>query len=184
MIISSLEVKKAIRSFVPGSAGGRDGLRPQHLKDMTEDRMGSALAEALADFTNLVLSGGVPIAVRQIFFGATLFPFIKKDGGIRPIAVGLTLRRLVAKIASFRALSSCAAVLGPSQLGVGVKGGAEALVHSARMYVQRMDESRAFAKLDFQNAFNSVQRAAVFEAVAKHRPDLLAFMEAAYGSPS
>jgi hypothetical protein len=184
MIVSSLEVKKAIRSFGPGSAGGRDGLRPQHLKDMTEDRVGSSLAEVLAKFSNLVLSGGVPIAVRPIFFGATLFPFIKKDGGIRPIAVGLTLRRLVAKIANSRALDTCAAVLGPSQLGVGVKGGAEALVHSARLFVQRMDESRAFVKLDFTNAFNSVQRAAVFEAVAEHRPDLLAFTESAYGSPS
>jgi len=52
------------------------------------------------------------------------------------------------------------------------------------MYVQRMDESRAFVKLDFKNAFNSVQRAAVLEAVAEHRPDILAFTESAYGSPS
>ena len=47
-----------------------------------------------------------------------------------------------------------------------------------------MDESRAFVKLDFTNAFNSVHRAAVFEAVADHCPDLLAFTESAYGSPS
>ena len=184
MNISPIEVKKAIRSFGPGSAGGRDGLRPQHLKDMTEDRVGGTLSEVLADFANLVLGGGVPKAVRPIFFGATLLPFIKKDGGIRPIAVGLTLRRLIAKIASSRALDSCAGVLGPSQLGVGVKGGAEALVHSARLYVQRMDESRAFVKLDFKNAFNSVRRAAIFRAVAEHRPDLLAFIESSYGSPS
>ena len=149
LTVSAADVKKAIRSFGPGSAGGRDGLRPQHLKDMTENRIGGALAEVLAEFSNLVLSGGVPEAVRPVFFGATLLPFIKKDGGIRPIAVGLTLRRLVSKIANSSAIESCTTTLAPTQLGVGVKGGAEALIHSARLYLQRMDETRAFCQAGF-----------------------------------
>ena len=49
----------AIRGFAPGSAGGRDGLRPQHLKDMM-DGPGGSLCESLANFANLVLVGGVP----------------------------------------------------------------------------------------------------------------------------
>jgi hypothetical protein len=65
-----------------------------------------------------------------------------------------------------------------------VKGGAEALVHSARLFLQGMDETRAFVKLDFKNAFNSIRRDAVLEAVAEHRPDLLNFTVSAYGSPS
>jgi hypothetical protein len=141
LTVTPAEVKDAIKSFAPGSAGGRDGLRPQHLKDMVNDRVGGDLCKSLADFANLVLGGGVPEAVRPIFFGASLLPFTKKDGGIRPVAVGLTLRRLVAKLASSRALVSCTAILAPVQLGVGTRGGAEALVHAACMYVQRMDTS-------------------------------------------
>ena len=34
------------------------------------------------------------------FFGANLIALRKKDGGVRPIAVGCTLRRLVAKCAN------------------------------------------------------------------------------------
>jgi len=151
---------------------------------MTDDRVGGALSSALADFVNLVLRGSVPDRVRPVFFGASLFPFLKKDGGIRPIAVGLTLRRLVSKIANSCAQESCSNVLAPTQLGVGVKGGAEALVHSARLFLQGMDETRAFVKLDFKNAFNSIRRDAVLEAVAEHRPDLLNFTVSAYGSPS
>jgi hypothetical protein len=184
MLVSADEVKRAIRSFAPGSAGGRDGLRPQHLKNMVDDHAGVSLCDSLAEFCNLVLAGGVPEDVRPAFFGASLFPFAKKDGGIRPIAVGLTLRRLVAKVANSRALQSCTSLLAPTQLGVGAKGGAEALTHAARRYLQSMGGDRAFVKLDFSNAFNSVRRDSVMEAVATHRPDLLAFTESAYGSPS
>ncbi len=49
----------------------------------------------------------------------------KKCGGIRPIAVGCTLRRLVAKVAGFSVVGDMAALLAPHQLGYGVRGGAE-----------------------------------------------------------
>ena len=39
-------------------------------------------------------------AVRPIFFGASLLPFTNKGGGIRSVAVDLTLRRLIAKLAA------------------------------------------------------------------------------------
>ena len=57
-------------------------------------------------------------------------------------------------------------------------------MHTARLYLQRMDASRAFVKLDFANAFNSLRRDAVLEAVGKHRPDLLDFAASAYGAPT
>ena len=60
---------------------------------------GAAFLQSLSDFSNLVLSGGVPEDFRPFFFGANLFAFSKLKGGIRPIAVGNTLRRLVAKCA-------------------------------------------------------------------------------------
>ena len=104
--------------------------------------------------------------------------------GIRPIAVGLTLRRLVAKVANTRGLLTCASILAPTQLGVGTKGGAESLEHSARLYLQRMDDTRVFVKLDFSNEFNSIRRDAVLEAVAEHVPELLSFAKSVYGSPS
>ena len=75
-------------------------------------------------------------------------------------------------------------MLAPNQLGVGAKGGAEAVIHAARLYLQNMDADRAFVKVDFSNAFNSVRRDVILEAVAFHRPDLLGFATSAYGSSS
>ena len=184
MFITSDDLRRAIHSFSPGSAGGQDGLRPQHLVDMTDARVSGTLRDSLVTFTNLVLAGGVPLWARSCFFGATLHAFNKKGGGIRPIAVGLTLRRLVAKVACARATESCSAVLMPRQLGVGVKGGAEALAHAARRYLASMEPACILVKLDFTNAFNTIRRDAVLEAVARHVPDLLPFASSAYGSAS
>ena len=82
--VSVDEVAKAIRSFPNVSAGGPDGLRPQHLKDLTgpsSEGGGHALLSVLASFLSLILSGGTPLSIRPYFFGANLFALEKKDGG-------------------------------------------------------------------------------------------------------
>ena len=58
------------------------------------------------------------------FFGASLTALNKKGGGVRPIAVGYTLRRLVAKLAGRMVVGEMANLLAPRQLGYGVLGGA------------------------------------------------------------
>ena len=184
MSVSPDDIRQAIKGFTPGSAGGPDGLKPQHLVDMSAKGISGGLIEALADFCNLALSGGVPVLARAHFFGGTLHAFNKNDGGIRPIAVGLTLRRLVSKVACTKATEKCKVALAPRQLGVGVKGGAEAVAHAARRYLAEMGPDQVLVKLDFINAFNSVRRDAVLEAVAQHIPELLAFTVSAYGAPS
>jgi hypothetical protein len=96
------DVIAAIKSFPNGSAGGLDGLRPQHLKELTNTQRGytgEQLIDRLTCFTNLVLEGRVAADIRPIFCGAFLYALSKKEGGIRPIAVGFTLRRLVARVA-------------------------------------------------------------------------------------
>ena len=149
---------------------------------MIDRQVGWGVIESLTAFTNFVLSGQVPIWVRPFFFGAELFAFSKKDGGMRPIAVGLSLRRLVAKAACRIVSERCAAFLKPRQLGVGVKGGAEAVVHGARRYLDNLSSSHVLVKLDFKNAFNSVRRDVLREAVVNHAPELLGYVDSAYGS--
>jgi len=57
--------------------------------------------------------------VRPYLFGAKLHALRKKDGGLRPIAVGLTLRRLAAKVANRWATECSIPILFPRQLGGG-----------------------------------------------------------------
>ena len=71
---------QAIKTFPCGSAAGRDGLRPQHLKDMLKSNEGNvfSLLGSLAAFATLVLEGRVPPSVRPFFFGASLTALEKK----------------------------------------------------------------------------------------------------------
>jgi len=101
LLVDENEVRRAVLSFPSGSAGGPDGLRPQHIRDMLLCReAGSDFLTALTAFVNLVLAGGCPADVAPVFFGGRLLALKKKSGGIRPIAVGFTLRRLVSKCAN------------------------------------------------------------------------------------
>ena len=89
---------RSLRSFPAGSSGGPDGLRPQHLLDMVSCKeSGPNLLTSLTAFVNMVLSGSCPSQITPLFFGARLIVLGKKSGGVRPIAVGCVLRRLIAK---------------------------------------------------------------------------------------
>ena len=95
------EVIRAIRSFPPGSAGGPDGVRQQHFLEMISCReFGPELRSALTSFVNCLLQGNIHPQVSPVLFGGNLIPLEKKSGGIRPIAVGYTLRRIAAKCAN------------------------------------------------------------------------------------
>ena len=185
LTISGEDVTQAILSFPKSSAGGPDGLRPQHLKDMLSDRTSHhALLPALVSFVQLVLEGRTPLSIRPFFFSANLTALRKKDGGIRPIAVSCTLRRLVAKIAAGKVREELTPLLAPRQLGFGIKGGAEAAVHAARMYAGDLDDNHWIVKLDFRNAFNSLRRDKMLLAVRELAPALYPFVHSSYSSPS
>ena len=185
LIATEEEVIRAIHSFPKGSAGGPDGLRPQHLKDMLSDG-GSrqALLPALVSFVQLMLDGATPPSIRPFFFGANLTALHKKQGGIRPIAVSCTLRRLTAKVAGNLVMKEMGNLLAPRQLGFGVRGGGEAAVHAVRLYLHDIDPGRAVLKLDFRNAFNTIRRDKMLVAVLEHVPALYPFVRSEYSSPS
>jgi hypothetical protein len=187
MEVTAADVKAAIMTFPNGSAGGPDGLRPQHLKDMiTSGGVGTdvPLLQAITDLINAMLAGRTPEAVKPVLFGGALTALLKKDGGVRPIAVGYVWRRIAGKVACNRLAARSAALLAPRQLGFGVAKGCESAVHAARRYVQNMQLGQVFLKIDFRNAFNSVRRDVILEAVARHFPELLEYTISAYGAGS
>jgi len=94
------DVRKAVLSFPAGSAGGPDSLGTQHLRDMVlHKEAGQQLITAPTGFINLVLAGRCPTGVAPVFFGGRLLALCKKSGGVRPIAIGFSLRLLASKCA-------------------------------------------------------------------------------------
>ena len=128
-------------------------------------------------------AGKVPDHVRPFLCGARLVAGKKKDNSLRPIAIGNLLRRVVAKCFSSALAPKAAALLAPNQLGVGVRGGAEAVAHAVSEAVK--DQPNLWVlQADLVNAFNSVDRGVVLEEVAKHFPECLAWAKTCYGDPS
>jgi hypothetical protein len=159
-------------------------MRPQHLKDMVVAQTAAAgqqLLTRLTDFTNTILSGHVPNVVRPVFCGVSLCALSKKDGGIRPMAVGCIIRRLVDKAACSAVRDRVTERLPPLQLGFGVKQGAEAAEHAARCYVRNLGLGEGLMKIYFANAFNSINRDEVFSSAADHALELLPFIDVCYG---
>jgi hypothetical protein len=108
----------------------------------------------------------------------------KTGGGIRPIAVGLTFRRLASKLAVKLLSDDMTALLAPRQLGFGSSGGIEAAVHAARWYLRHLPPDHFILKLDFRNAFNSIRRDAMLKAVENLADTIYPFVYSAYSSPS
>ena len=96
------EIWDSIRSFPSsGSAGGPDGLRPQHVLEMVNTAgVGQELVTAVTAMINLMLAGKCPPEVRATLFGGSLFALRKPAGGLRPIVVGYYWRRLASKRAN------------------------------------------------------------------------------------
>ena len=99
---------------------------------------------------------------------------------MRPIAVGETLRRLAGKLLIARCQPEAAGRLSPEQVGVGVPRGAESLVHRVRMWLQQAAPEHMLIQLDFRNAFNSVKRKVLLQAIADSCPWFLPYALACY----
>ncbi|CAG9118843.1 unnamed protein product [Plutella xylostella] len=179
------DVYGAIMSFRCGSAGGLDGLSPQHLKDLlaSTGQAGETLLSNLTALINLMLAGKVNTSIAPLMYGARLCALNKKDGGIRPIAVGSTLRRIASKVCCRQILPKLSTYLQPLQLGFGSKGGCEAAVHALRTYIEH-DGGEVVLKVDIKNAFNSIDRGTFLTEIKELTPEIYPYLWQCYSSPS
>jgi hypothetical protein len=188
LIVNEQNVREAINSFPAGSSPGLDGMRPQYLKDIISLSAGEAGQKALRALTklcNFLLSGQLPSEICHLLYGESLCALNKKDGGIRPIAIGNCLRRLTSKLACFQSRNIVNSYLSPHQLGVATKLGCEAAIHTTRSFVNNdQNRGKVLLKLDFKNAFNSVERDCILKEVQCHTPLLYPYLYQCYRNPS
>ena len=83
----------------------------------------------------------------------------------------------------FRSGTDMAAYLQDFQFGVGVSGGAEAILHAVNRFVNKHhgDHSLTMLTVDFTNAFNLVNRTAMLLEVRKMCPSISPWVEYLYG---
>ena len=183
---SETDVLKAIFSFPNGSACGIDGLRPQILKDLLckeSSDFGNSLLSAITKLSNIMLEGKINENILPFIYGASLCALNKKDGGLRPISIGNTFRRLTAKLACSSIREPIGEYLRPKQLGFATRGGCEAAIHASRSYLYRNKGHRiVFFKIDFRNAFNTIERDIMLQEIKEKTPGIFPFLWQCYSA--
>lgn len=137
--------------------------------------------DAALAFVNLILSGLLPRECGLL--DSTLILLKKQNGGVRPIAIGEVWYRVAALCALEAVGREVGRSLAPLQVGVGTRGGAEAVGHSVRAALEA-DEESMVVTLDARNAFNEIHRSVIFEAVKQRCPALLPLVQFSYGGPT
>ena len=159
LTVTVSSVLSALHAFPRASSPGSSKLRCQHLLDAIEGSTAPSAGDCLQNLTQYVcflLSGQADVRIAPWLTGAPLTALYKRQGGIRPIAVGE-----VSRICCLAVRPYLQDVFVPSgQVGVGVPGGMEAAVHSLRSFVDSHgdDPSLCCLKVDFTNAFNECHR--------------------------
>ena len=130
------DIRRACKTLPPGSTGGPTGLRPCHIQEMLSSDDDDLLASALADFVSDFNAGILPQQAQPWFCGARLIGLEKQPAGVRPIAVGETLRRVAGKCLVQRCQGEVLERLLPHQLGVGVPSACEVISHAVRPWAE------------------------------------------------
>ena len=184
--VSITSTLKAVADFPSGSAAGPSGLRPSCLYDLLKRGPHvTALTRALASFVSQCAHGLLPPVVAPFLGAATLIPLRKPDGGVRPIAIGETLRRLVGKcLLNCGPLLAQLKAMAPEQCGVGIPGACESIGQGLQDTVNALPADPGadwvVVQVDLTNAFNSISRQSVLAGTAVGAPAMYAWTRFLY----
>jgi len=129
-----------------------------------------------------VSAGRLHPRAAPLLCAARLIKLRKKDGGVRPIAVGDTLRRLVAKwLLATSQGRSATAVLAPLQNAFAEGSPCEVVAMGVQAHVDAIHGSTGWLLLqvDLKNAFNSIIRPASLGALEQWCPAMLPWVRQA-----
>ena len=115
---------------------------------------------------------------------ARLVAISKPNGGVRPIAVGETLRRLAAKCVHEATLAAVSNYLLPTQVGVKVPNAAELVARKVKAWRQEAQPEEVIVQVDIRNAFNSLDRTTLLREVCQRVPALYPYAHACYSNPA
>ncbi|KAL0210797.1 hypothetical protein P9112_009095 [Eukaryota sp. TZLM1-RC] len=179
--ITAIEVLKAIQKLPKGKAAGPSGISFDLLKIACSSA--PEIADDLAHYCQqlIVLKINPPFEL----LAARLIALVKpgngiKPDGIRPIAVGESLSRLLASIVFDRVKDKASTFLNPHQFGIKTIDGASVAAIASDTFFNA-EENNFIFNLDFKNAFNSVKREAIFEVIKSDFPELSSFFYHFYG---
>lgn len=193
-IIQKLILKRMCSASAPGPSGWTGELLAVLIR---ERECGLGIAAIVRDICNGVFEG----SIRDRLTASCVIGIEKSDGSVRPIAMGEVLYKLAGMYLVSMIPDAACSLFPTVQYGVGIPAGTEKAFHNAVVALrygpreERMDvtperkdgEPRRIAICcDIRNAFNSISRQKIFEALEAEPKcaHMLPFYQWAYRKPS
>ena len=173
------DIQTALESFRTDVAPGVSGWTVPLLRLASRS---PAFLDFLTLLTGSVSAGTAP--GRSMLCTSRLTPLAKTDGGIRPIACGELIYRLITKTLLRKAFKPD--FLEKYQLGVSSKGGVEPIVRTIeRALAGTLDQRYThLTSVDATNAFNAMYRKVIATATKRFAPALYRLAKWAYNDKS
>ena len=145
-----------------------------HAVDFAASDQSKQAITSITKLVNLASRGQLPLSVAPIFCSASLTALKKLKGGVRPIAVGKVLQRLVAKCITKQSQTPLAELASSKELGEGVKGVAESIIHAIKKTFEELwlSQDAGILPIDFKNSFKSIKRSQILKAAVTLMPSL------------
>ena len=148
------------------AAPGPNGSRFEHWGAVTQDEDSwEAAAQVVVMFT----LGECSRDCLEANLGARIFALRKPNGKLRPIACGSVLRRLAARTLCMHNTEDIRQACGEHQFAVGRHAGCE-LVHKTISALTCASPQDVVLKFDCSNAFNTMPRQLILDAVQQRAP--------------
>ena len=162
-------------------------MTPAHFKQMAscpDAALEHGFLGALAAVCTMMLRGEMPPEHTPWITGMPLTPLKKPDGGIRPIAVGENLRRIVSSIELSRVMTRARDYLVPFQIGVATKNGSEIIIDATRKWIEKMsgNNNHTMLQLDLKNAFNLISRSVILRETKRYLSEILPWVRLCYAN--
>ena len=180
------EVMEAISSMPRATAGGPSNLTGSLLRVLCNQKHTPGTLAALTKVLSSLAQGKAHREVAPFFAGAKLVALRKvskdKPEDVRPIAVGDVTRRLIGKILANRLRKRAAEIFRKgNQVGVSTPRGSEAATAVVAQYARKyLGMDKVILKVDYHNAFNTVDRATFISAVERHIPEISTWVRWCY----
>ena len=176
--ITPEEVVDQLHACPSTSAPGPSRQTFNHLRAWVD--AGAEHAEQCAELLETIANGVIPPT--SILLDSRLVMLDKPSGGVRPIAVGECLLRLLDKVL----MKQCADIwqsFAPVQLGVSIAGGAQTIGHAVDAAL-RANPRHVAVNTDMANAFGTVDLTCMLQDVEDEAPLLLQYTAFKYKQPT
>ncbi len=178
-------LRRALERASRLAAGGLSGVIYELYRDLALEL--PAVFLQFHAVCSIIARGEVPPRAREALSACRLLalakPVVDGPDGVRPIAIAEVLQRLVSRAIALQMRDAFQQFFSPLQYAVSTPGGCESIIAGVRALLD-VDPELLVLQVDLANAFNEVDRVAIFEELRTHFPALIPFTRLFYATPS